>query len=82
MSFDGFKPCFFRPECFRFLLIISVYGDCRDFFDHHTAPKGAATHLVIYPKAMMKGAEHMKASIVFECEDVYARPLSSSLSDK
>ncbi len=36
------------------------------------APKGAATHLVIYPKSMMKGAEHMKASIVFECEDVFA----------
>ncbi|WP_415273397.1 VOC family protein [Bacillus siamensis] len=36
------------------------------------APKGAETHLVIYPKAMMKGAEHMEASIVFECEDVFA----------
>ncbi|MFQ6321598.1 VOC family protein [Bacillus halotolerans] len=35
------------------------------------APTGAQTRLVIYPKAMMKGAEHMKASIVFECEDIF-----------
>lgn len=26
---------------------------------------------VIYPKAMMKGSEQMKASIVFECEDIF-----------
>lgn len=35
------------------------------------APKGAETRLVIYPKAMMKGSEQMKASIVFECEDIF-----------
>ena len=34
------------------------------------APKGAETRLVIYPKAMMQDAEHKKASIVFQCEDV------------
>jgi lactoylglutathione lyase len=34
------------------------------------APKGAETRLVIYPKAMMQGSENMKASIVFQCEDV------------
>ncbi|NMH72523.1 VOC family protein [Bacillus sp. RO2] len=34
------------------------------------APKGAQTRLVIYPKQMMRGSEKMKASIVFECDDV------------
>lgn len=34
------------------------------------APKGAQTRLVIYPKAMMKGHENMKASIVFQCDDI------------
>jgi predicted enzyme related to lactoylglutathione lyase len=34
------------------------------------APKGADSHLVIYPKAMMKGSENMKASIVFQCDDI------------
>jgi lactoylglutathione lyase len=34
------------------------------------APKGAETRLVIYPKTMMQGSENMKASIVFQCEDV------------
>ncbi|MCM3668552.1 VOC family protein [Mesobacillus maritimus] len=34
------------------------------------APKGAESHLVIYPKAMMQGSETKQASIVFECEDV------------
>ncbi|QRG68457.1 VOC family protein [Brevibacillus choshinensis] len=33
-------------------------------------PAGAQTALVIYPKRMMKNWEEMKASIVFECEDV------------
>lgn len=33
--------------------------------------KRAETRLVIYPKAMMKGSEQMKASIVFECEDIF-----------
>ncbi|MCM3556951.1 MULTISPECIES: VOC family protein [Brevibacillus] len=33
-------------------------------------PEGAESHLVIYPKAMMPGSEQMKASIVFECEDI------------
>lgn len=35
------------------------------------APKGAESRLVIYPKAMMQGSEHMKASIVFQCDDVF-----------
>ncbi|PRS04946.1 hypothetical protein C6W22_17350 [Bacillus atrophaeus] len=35
------------------------------------APSGAQTRLVIYPKSMMQGSEHMKASIVFECEDLF-----------
>lgn len=34
------------------------------------APKEAETRLVIYPKAMMQGSEHMKASIVFQCVDI------------
>ncbi|WP_270573197.1 VOC family protein [Bacillus glycinifermentans] len=34
------------------------------------APQNAQTRLVIYPKAMMKGSENMKASIVFECDHV------------
>lgn len=34
------------------------------------APKEAKTRLVIYPKAMMQGYENMKASIVFECDNV------------
>lgn len=34
------------------------------------APKGAESRLVIYPKAMMKGSESMKASIVFQCDNV------------
>jgi predicted enzyme related to lactoylglutathione lyase len=34
------------------------------------APSNAETHFVIYPKSMMPGFEHMKASIVFECEDI------------
>lgn len=34
------------------------------------APKDAQTRLVLYPKAMMPNAENMKASIVFECDDV------------
>ncbi|WP_409302974.1 VOC family protein [Peribacillus sp. SCS-155] len=36
------------------------------------APQGADSHLVIYPKSMMKGHENMKASIVFECDDILA----------
>ncbi|KKB73298.1 MULTISPECIES: VOC family protein [Bacillus] len=34
------------------------------------APQNAQTRLVIYPKAMMKGSENMRASIVFECDHV------------
>ncbi|ETI67091.1 VOC family protein [Neobacillus vireti] len=34
------------------------------------APKGAESRLVIYPKAMMQGYEIMKASIVFQCDDI------------
>ncbi|WP_462413102.1 VOC family protein [Neobacillus sp. Marseille-QA0830] len=34
------------------------------------APSNAQSHLVIYPKSMMKGHESMKASIVFVCENV------------
>ncbi|OCA84174.1 hypothetical protein A8F94_15750 [Bacillus sp. FJAT-27225] len=34
------------------------------------APKGAESRLVIYPRSMMKGSETMKASIVFQCEDI------------
>jgi lactoylglutathione lyase len=41
-----------------------------DSFWLEVAPKGAESHLVIYPKSMMKDAEKMKASIVFLCEDV------------
>ncbi|AIE59048.1 VOC family protein [Bacillus methanolicus] len=33
-------------------------------------PKGAETALVLYPKAMMKGWEQMKPSIVFVCDDI------------
>ncbi|HZG70531.1 MAG TPA: VOC family protein [Chondromyces sp.] len=36
------------------------------------APQNAQTRLVIYPKSMMEGSENMKASIVFECDDVMA----------
>lgn len=35
-------------------------------------PKGAETALVLYPKAMMKGWEQMKPSIVFVCDDIQA----------
>lgn len=34
------------------------------------APPGAQTRLVLYPKAMLPGSEGMRASIVFECDDV------------
>jgi lactoylglutathione lyase len=34
------------------------------------APKGAQTRLVIYPKAMMPNWNELKASIVFECENI------------
>ncbi|MBT2759197.1 VOC family protein [Mesobacillus foraminis] len=34
------------------------------------APKGADSCLVIYPKSMMKGSENLKASIVFQCDDI------------
>lgn len=34
------------------------------------APSNSQTRLVLYPKAMMKGSESMKASIVFECDNV------------
>ncbi|SOC08678.1 catechol 2,3-dioxygenase-like lactoylglutathione lyase family enzyme [Ureibacillus xyleni] len=34
------------------------------------APENAKSRLVIYPKAMMKGSENLKASIVFECDNV------------
>lgn len=34
------------------------------------APKDAPTRLVLYPKGMMQGHESMKASIVFECDNV------------
>jgi lactoylglutathione lyase len=40
------------------------------------APPGAESALVLYPRAMMKGWESMKPSIVFECDDIdatYAR---------
>jgi predicted enzyme related to lactoylglutathione lyase len=36
------------------------------------APQNASSRLVIYPKSMMQGSENMKASIVFECDDVMA----------
>lgn len=36
------------------------------------APEGAESHLVIYPKAMMKNFEEMKPSIVFHCTDLQA----------
>lgn len=34
------------------------------------APAGAESALVIYPKSMMKNWEELKASIVFECENI------------
>lgn len=34
------------------------------------APKGAQTRLVLYPKSMMKNWNELKASIVFECDNV------------
>ncbi|MDX8360917.1 MULTISPECIES: VOC family protein [Bacillaceae] len=36
------------------------------------APKGAQSHLVIYPKVMMKDWNEKQASIVFECDNVQA----------
>ncbi|MFT4415581.1 VOC family protein [Fredinandcohnia humi] len=36
------------------------------------APQNEKSRLVIYPKSMMQGSENMKASIVFECDDVIA----------
>lgn len=36
------------------------------------APPQAQTRFVLYPKAMMQGHESMKASVVFECDDVLA----------
>ncbi|MEF3302417.1 VOC family protein [Paenibacillus sp. GYB003] len=36
------------------------------------APKGAESALVIYPKSMMPGSNEMKASIVFQCDDIDA----------
>ncbi|WP_349408961.1 VOC family protein [Pseudalkalibacillus sp. SCS-8] len=41
-----------------------------DTFWLEVAPANAPTRLVLYPKAMMQGHEQMKASIVFECDDV------------
>ncbi len=43
-------------------------GPCSFWLE--AAPKGAQSHLVIYPKAMLKGSENMKASIVFQGDDV------------
>ncbi|MFC7687793.1 VOC family protein [Ureibacillus sp. GCM10028918] len=34
------------------------------------APANEKSRLVIYPKAMMQGAENLKASIVFDCDNV------------
>ena len=36
------------------------------------APPGAQTRIVIYPRAVMKGWEEMKPSIVFGCPDTEA----------
>jgi lactoylglutathione lyase len=36
------------------------------------APPGAQTALVLYPRAMMKGWEEMKPSVVFNCSDIEA----------
>ncbi|MFC0213457.1 VOC family protein [Paenibacillus chartarius] len=36
------------------------------------APKGAQTALVLYPRSMMKDADTMRPSIVFECGDIEA----------
>jgi lactoylglutathione lyase len=33
-------------------------------------PEGAATRVVIYPRAMMPNWQELKASIVFECDDI------------
>jgi lactoylglutathione lyase len=35
-------------------------------------PKDASTRLVLYPKAMMPNWQELKASIVFECDDMDA----------
>ncbi len=34
------------------------------------APANEKSRLVIYPKKMMQGSENLKASIVFDCENV------------
>ncbi len=34
------------------------------------APQKDQSRLVIYPKSMMQGSENMRASIVFECDNV------------
>lgn len=34
-------------------------------------PEKAKSRIVIYPKAMMQGFENFKASIVFECDDIF-----------
>lgn len=34
------------------------------------APPGAQSRLVLYPKKLMPNSEELKASIVFECEDI------------
>ncbi|MCP1146549.1 VOC family protein [Lysinibacillus endophyticus] len=35
------------------------------------APENAKSRLVIYPKEMMQGYENFKASIVFECDNIF-----------
>ncbi|MFC4558325.1 VOC family protein [Virgibacillus kekensis] len=41
-----------------------------DAFWLEVGPKDAKSRLVIYPKEMMRGSENMRASIVFECDNV------------
>jgi len=50
--------------------VIAEYPMGPNVFWLEVAPEGAQTRLVLYPKGMMKGYENMKASIVFECENV------------
>lgn len=50
--------------------VISEHPMGPNAFWLEVAPEGERSRLVIYPKSMMKGFESMKASIVFECENV------------
>lgn len=50
--------------------VVANYPMGPNAFWLEVAPAGADSHLVIYPKAMMKDSENMKASIVFQCDHI------------